>query len=72
VRLTPFPPLGENIRPLPCSSFSPKSQWLFGGPGSPNGEGSDSKAFAPPRQSKVRLTPFPQHGGNILTGAEKV
>ena len=55
VRLTPFPLKGENIRPLPCSSFSLKSQRLFGVPGSPNGESSDTDASAPPRRNKLSL-----------------
>ncbi len=55
VRLTPFPPCGENIRPLPCSSFSPKSQRLFRDPGSPIGESSDIKASAPPHTKRNRI-----------------
>ncbi len=53
VRLTSFPPFGENIRPLPCSSFSPKSQRLFGDPGSPIRESSDIKAFVPPNGKRT-------------------
>ncbi|MDD6308295.1 MAG: hypothetical protein PUB07_02930 [Clostridia bacterium] len=32
VRLTPFLPYGKNIRPLPCSSFSPKANGFSGIP----------------------------------------